>query len=645
MKYISSHVETNISNNINIISEKKILDGNLQNSNQNIESNNSINLGYSFRGYKWNLLEGDINTIHNLTENLEISEILARILVNRGINTVCDAYCYLNPKLRDIFPDPFTLKDMDKGVDRLIKAIKNNEKVIVFSDYDVDGATSGALIYRFFKQINFEVDVYVPNRNAEGYSLSTKVIQKFKDDGYNVIITVDCGSSAITPVKLARDLGIDVIILDHHIVSNEMPPALALINPRRPDDTSEYKMIAAVTVALIFVIGLRQELRRSKWFDNNKIEEPDIMPLLCLVALGTVCDVMPLNKLNRILVKSGLHFIRNRSNVGISTLMDMMMNNGVEKKISTHHLGFTIGPRINAGGRIDESRLGFELLSTDDEVKAKEIVEHMERLNNERRIKERITEEEVINQIEKLSLYKNSIIIVVGEDWPMGVLGILASRIKERYHKPCVISSIYDEKVIKGSCRSIIGIDIGTLFNKAKEDGLLIDGGGHPMAGGFSIDSKKIEEWKEYLYRETEKMERDNKNLIEESKKLDIDVILKASSLNNASIINIIEQAMPFGHGNPQPRFMLHKVKIIKTIVSKSGNVGSFIIDSDHKSNREYSVVRCVVFRGSENEFGRFLIQNEGAIVNMVGTVQESPKLPDKIDFILEDIGIMDNCH
>ncbi len=587
--------------------------------------------GTSARDYIWSISQPDDSKIIQIVQKLGISQTLATILINRNISTPEEASIFLDPKLRDLIPDPYDMKGVEEAVDRIILAINNHEKITIFGDYDVDGATSSALIHSFFRQISITTsEIYIPNRLSEGYGPNIETFQTLLISGTSLLITVDCGTTAFGPLNWAKDNGLDVIVIDHHLQDKELPPAVSIVNPNRNDDTFPYKNIAAVAVAFLVIIALRHKLRTLNWFDINNIIEPDLMELLDLVAIGTVCDVMPLTNINRAFVKHGLNFLTKRNNIGISALSDMLRING---PVQCYHLGYVIGPRINAGGRVDESALGAKLLTSTNYEDAMRIAKRLEVLNNERKLIETIAMEEAIKYIEENNIDNNSVILALGHDWHIGILGILASRLKERYHKPVIIISHMQSGIGKGSGRSIKGFDIGTAISNARNECILTAGGGHAMAGGFTLLAENIEIFYQYLL-EIFNNTFTKKNILEKAKELKIDAQISISAVNK-TLFDSIQKASPFGNGNEQPRFMISRVKVIKAHIMKNSHVSCFV--SDQISN---NTLRCVVFRGVGNKIGQVLLASVGKKISIVGTIHHSNIDINRYEFIIDDIAI-----
>jgi single-stranded-DNA-specific exonuclease len=589
----------------------------------------SLVFGKSVKLLSWRLAEADERLVVAFCQKLNIPEVLAIILVNRGIKSVEEAELFLNPKLRDFLPDPFTLIDMDKAAERIAAAVMNQEKVTIYGDYDVDGATSSALLKRFLSKVGLESEVYIPHRINEGYGPNTEAFKQLKEQGTDLVVTVDCGTVSFEPMHEAKQLGMDVIILDHHLSNEVLPEAYAIVNPNRFDENFPIKSIAAVGVVFLTIIAIRAKLREKKWFIEKEI---DLLQYLDLVALGTVCDVMHLVGLNRAFVAQGLKLIAARNNLGISTLVDIAQLTSVPQ---SYHLGYILGPRINAGGRVGEGDLGSELLATEEPHVAYNIAVKLERLNEERRTIEAQILEEAFAQIERDGSYSKPIIIVTGEGWHQGVLGILASRIKEKYSKPVAVISLVDG-VGKGSARSIPGIDLGTLLGIAKLEGLLIHGGGHAMAGGFTISQDKIVAFDKFLSDKLVNTE----SLFEKYREYFIDAVLTIPAVNG-KLIEVVNQAAPFGQANPQPKFLLRDVVITTVKVIGKANLMVIVADDKRLAGNANGTLKCIVFKALETAMGNVILNSIGHKVNIVGTIQPNYFDKDKADFIIEDISLV----
>lgn len=554
----------------------------------------------SCRKNQWRLLEGSAREVAYLTQRHNLPEVVARLLAQRKV-TAETADLFLKPTLKNLMPDPFHLKDMDMAVKRTLLALEHKEKIVIFGDYDVDGATASATLKRYFDAIGADASIYIPDRLAEGYGLNQQALEYLKAQGNTLVITVDCGTTSFESLEWARDNELDVIILDHHMSEEELPPATALVNPNRQDETSEYTYVCAAGLAFLFIAALQQKLRDTT--PESKL--PDLRSYLDLVALGTICDMVPLKGLNRAYVTQGLKVLRKGTNVGLKALMDV---SNVQEKPNTYHLGFLLGPRINAGGRIGQADLGAQLLSTDDPALAQTIAAELNDLNQERRAMEATITEEAFTQIKEKNLHKDSVICVASTEWHVGIVGIVSGRIKEHYNKPCFVIAIDEHSIGKGSGRSVPGFDLGALAHAARHEGLLINGGGHAMAAGITIESDKIDAFKDFLV--------ENIPAEDETSFLDIHGSVTVSGAS-VDLIESIDQLSPFGPSNPTPNFMLTNMRVTYADVVGQNHVRCTLESEDKKR------LSAIAFQAEETEVGKWLLANQKkAACHVVGTLQ-----------------------
>ena len=599
--------------------------GNLGLSNSEIDtSKNSVN-GKSFR-----IIESDDNLVMDIKDSLGLDYFLAKLLVNRGVKSVEDAKNFINPMIKNLIPDPFNLLDIEKAITRIIAAIKNNEKIVVFGDYDVDGATSSGILYKFFAALGIDIEVYIPNRFTEGYGPNLKAFKKFKESGVGLIITVDCGTQSFDEAIFAKENGMGLVIIDHHISGKEIPCADAVVNPNRLDESFEEKAIAAVGVTFLVLVAVNSRLRENLFFEEKSIDEPNLLDLLDLVALGTVCDIMPICGINRAFVRYGLKLLSSRKNLGIRALCNIL---SLDDRIESHHLGFVIGPRINAGGRVGKGNLGVSLLIESDYGKAIDIAKEIDLLNEERKVIEAEIIGKAISQIESTNIQDNTFVIAYGENWHHGVLGIIASRMRERYNRPAVIMSLQSDGTAKGSTRSIPGIDIGSIISSAKAEGILIDGGGHEMAGGFTVSKEKIQEFYKYLNNSVV----NPKQSLKKALVLDVDISLPISSIT-PDLVSKISVAAPFGNKNPQPRFLLNKVYVSHVTKLKNNHMMLVVKDTSH-DKRE---LKCLLYRLLETNLGQSLLSTYDKQVSLYGYLQFNKRFINHINFVIEDAIIFD---
>ena len=523
----------------------------------------------SVSGKNWIFKKFDHSDVIKYVEDFEITEIVAKLLSIRKKN-IDDVGQFLDPKIKNLLPNPLNLKDMKNAIDRTYNSILNGELIGIFGDYDVDGASSAAILTRYFQSINQKVTTYIPDRQTEGYGPNNIGFKNLINQKVQIIFTVDCGTLSFEPIDFAKKLNVDVIVLDHHQSDTKLPKACAIVNPNRYDDSSGLNYLCAAGVCFVFLVGLNTKLRNENWFKNNNISEPNILNFLDLVSLGTVCDVVPLIGLNRAIVKQGLKIIKKRSNLGLKTLNDLC---NIVSQPTTFDLGFKLGPRINAGGRVGKSSYGTELLISDDPVKVYKLAIDLDKSNKERQAIELLLSEQVNIEVKKY--HNHPVLVLSGNNWHEGVIGIVASRIKDKNNKPTILISV-DGQHGKGSARSVHGFDIGAQIIKAVQKGIVQKGGGHKMAGGFTIDTEKIDIFREYLIKNYEKVQIN----ILENENLYLDSIIAPSAINEDFYQNI-DSLGPFGAGNNEPRFVIENVKVIRSDIIKQNHIKSLLCGKD----------------------------------------------------------------
>ena len=576
----------------------------------------------SYTDSKWQVKTFDERQAELISQKFEVSNLIAKLFSIRNIS-IDDIASYLNPTLKDNMPDPNILMDMEKACERILVALKNNEKIAIFGDYDVDGSTSTSCLIKYFNLLGVEVVYHIPDRFTEGYGPNKEAFQKFIDQNINIIFTLDCGTLAYNEIKFAKDNNIDVIVIDHHQPEINLPEAYAMINPNRLDDTTNLGYLAAVGVTFMFIVGLNRKLRESKWFDNI-LKEPNIISLLDMVSLGTICDVVPLVGINRLLVQKGLEVFSKKPNIGLTALIDKA---NINNKISTYDLGFKLGPRINAGGRLGKSKHGTELLTCEDEAKAADIATELDNFNKERQTIEAHILKTAIDSLTSEQIDKK-IIFTYGQDWHEGVIGIIASRIKQKFKKPCIVFSAKNG-IAKGSGRSIKGIDLGNLIIAATQKGIVTQGGGHAMAAGLTLDEDKILLLQDFI----------EDRLDSNSIALDIDDTNHADSIINITAVNSelyddINKLGPFGSNNEEPNFIIKSTKI--TFIKEFGdNHIRCGLSSDIDKN-----VEGITFRCKNTPLGDAIMNNKGKLVSLYGKIKVNEwggrRIP---QFHIEDIG------
>ncbi|MCK0128514.1 single-stranded-DNA-specific exonuclease RecJ [Erythrobacter sp. F6033] len=561
-----------------------------------------VSQSLSGRAWLWRGGNMDLSDAQSLEH-----DILSQLLITRGVSED-DVGRHAAPTMRDFLPDPSEFRDMDQAAERLAKAIFDNEQVTIYGDYDVDGATSAALLVELLRGLGLEAGYYIPDRLLEGYGPSGEALVKLSEAGSSLIVTVDCGAMAHEALGMARDAGVDVIVVDHHKCSPELPPTAALVNPNRLDENdlaASHGHLAAVGVAFLLAIALVRTLRTKGFFEERK--EPNLMALLDLVALGTVADVAALHGLNRAFVAQGLKILTRRERIGMAALMDASR---LKRAPQASDLGFALGPRINAGGRIGESTLGVRLLTTNDPEEAREIAEQLSKLNEERRAIEAEVQEAAEAQL--LNQHNMAVHVISGDGWHPGVIGIVAGRIKEKTGKPSIVIANDSDGTGKGSGRSISGVDLGAAIIAAREEGLLVAGGGHAMAAGLTIQNEKLAAFAEFL--DTRLAKDVDRARTEQSMKLDLS--LTPGGLT-PDLVNTLETAGPYGVGWPAPRVAVGPVRIVKADIVGKDHLRIIASGEDGRS------FKGIAFRAAETEMAQTLLhRSKGRRFHLAGRVK-----------------------
>ncbi len=547
----------------------------------------------SLGGCVWCIKDCDERIANAIAQRFDLPDVVARILATRGFD-LDTVDTFLHPTLKQHLPNPFSLKDMGKAANRVAEAILKKEPIGLMGDYDVDGATSTAELKLYLENCGIKVLTFIPERE-DGYGPNAFKMREFKSAGCSVVLTLDCGTTAFDPIHEGTQQGLHVIILDHHNAEPELPNAYAVVNPKRLDEDINHPchFMAACGVVFLFIVALNKVLR-DKGFWNNQAE-PNLIQYLDLVAFGTVCDVVKLTGVNRLFVRSGLKQLSLGQNVGMKALARQI---NLEENANTYHLGYLMGPRINACGRVGKSDLGMKLLSSHDPIEATILAEELESLNALRRDIENDVYLKAIEQVESKPL-ETPFIVVAGENWHQGVVGIVAGRLKERYNLPVFALSIEGEDV-KGSSRSVTGLDIGTLIMNALDKGILTHGGGHPMAAGFSLKRNKMDEFKDYLTQTIK-----TNILAQQSNSLLADGVLNLNGVT-LNLVQSLEMLAPFGEGNPEPLFILKDVHITYTNLLKNGHISLGL------SNRNEYKMTAIAFRAADTEMGKAFLTTHG---------------------------------
>ena len=580
----------------------------------------------SVTGKNWILKKFDQEKIIYLKDNFSLDEITAKLLVLRNIKKE-DIKSFLNPSIKNFLPNPNTLLDMEKSSLRTLKAISNKEKIGVFGDYDVDGATSTALLGRYFDELKLNYEIYIPDRKTEGYGPSIKAFKQLIENNVKIIFTVDCGTLSFEAIDYAKKMNIDGIVLDHHQSEINLPNAYSVINPNRIDDKSNLQYLCAAGVAFMFLVSINKHLRLNDWFNRNLIEEPNLINYLDLVSLGTVCDVVPLIGLNRAIVKQGLKILKAKKNLGLKTLLDICK---IEVNPSIYHLGYILGPRINAGGRVGKCSHGANLLLNSDPKEVYRLATELNQYNNERKMLEKDLVEKIL--VKSQVNLKDPVLILEGKNWHEGIIGIVAARLKDKFNKPTIIISI-NGNVGKASARSIIGFDIGSAIIAATQEKILLKGGGHKMAGGFSINISNIEKFKQFIFRKFKKI---NESL-SEKKPLFLDSKIAPSAIN-LEFYDKVNVLSPFGSGNPEPRFIVEDLKPMNSKIVGDKHIKSVLIGPEGTS------LKTIAFNATDSELGAYLLKKNNKTFNIAGKLSLNEwKGQKNVEFIIDDISVNKN--
>lgn len=552
----------------------------------------------SLTGRRWRARGSDLATVEAFRRKFGLPEIAARLMAGRGV-PLDAAQTFLEPTLKALFPDPSSFADMDKAASLIEDAIVSGKPAAVLADYDVDGGSSAAQLVRYFRARGRTLKIYVPDRMKEGYGPSPLAFERLKADGVELVITVDCGAAAEAPLIRAASLGLDVIVLDHHLMSGPPPKAAAVVNPNRLDDRSGQGHLTAAGVVLVTLAAVNREARRRGSIGSNKL--PDLIQMLDLAAIGTVCDVAPLTGFNRAIVSQGLKILRNGRNIGLVSLAESAGRKG---GATVYDFGFILGPRINAGGRVGDASLATRLLSTEDANEARELAATLEALNQERRAREA----EMLAEAETEALAeaeKRNLVIVGSHRWHPGVIGIAAGRLKDRLMKPTIVlGGVSESEPAKGSGRSTPGVNLGAAVAAARQAGLLIDGGGHAAAAGLTLEWGKVEELKDFL---SEALRDEIANAAGEARMLSVDAVGAIGALD-LQLLDALERIGPYGQGHPEPLFALPDVAVSFAKLVKDEHV-RFTLE-DARGAR----IGGIAFRAMKSPIGEALMRREGAL-------------------------------
>ncbi len=559
---------------------------------------------------RWVMPDASLDDVALLCQRFDLPEIVARLLCQRGV-AFEQTESFLNPTLKNDFPNPFSLKGMGDMAEDAAIAVEEGKNFAIFGDFDVDGATSSAVMYRFLKALGREAQVYIPDRLSEGYGPNVDALQSIRDNGVDILFILDCGTTAFDVIEAGANMGLKIVIIDHHEAEDKLPACWHLINPKRKDDESGLSMLAAVGVTFLSCVAINNRLRDRGFYKDNGITEPNLRALLDVVALGTVCDMVPLLGVNRLFVRAGFATAQNAMNIGMQQLMSTA---SISAPLSTYDCGFILGPRINAGSRIHKSDLGAKLLCGDDAEECKNIAWTLHDCNDKRKAIQQEMEERAIALVEQRNMQDDPMILVADESFHPGLSGLVAGRLKEKYNKPCCVVTFAEDPSGRmegrGSGRSIAGVHIAQSFIDARGAGLLEKGGGHAMAGGFTVLPEKVEALHEYL----------KDHIIKQLNGQDVNVETQIDGVLTVRgvTVNLVEmlekQVGPFGKEFPEPVFMLENICIHKADIVGASHIRLMLSDWEGGTR-----IKAMAFRAVGTELGTALLSASGKKFNLIG--------------------------
>ncbi|MBK1697904.1 single-stranded-DNA-specific exonuclease RecJ [Rhodovibrio salinarum] len=575
----------------------------------------------SLSGKRWEARLSEDRLARLLAQRLNLPEVVGRVMAGRGV-TLEAAEGYLNPSLKTDLPNPDRFQDMRPAAERIADAVQDGEPIAVLADYDVDGATSAALLRRFLQALGHDCRIYIPDRIEEGYGPNPGAFDTLAGEGYQLVVTLDCGTTSYSALDHAAQEGQEVVVVDHHTAEPQLPACYALVNPNRLDDESGCGQLAAVGVTFMLTVAVNRTLRARGYY-GEAVREPDLRRWLDLVALGTVCDVVPLTGVNRALVTSGLKVLQQRRNVGLAALADVAR---LEETPGPFHLGFVLGPRVNAGGRIGRADLGAELLSTDMPGRAKELADQLEQLNRDRRELEQQVLEEARQQV-AATPPADGLVVAAGHGWHPGVIGIVASRLMEAYDRPSLVIALDDQGQGKGSGRSVRGVDLGGSVIAARQAGYLSAGGGHPMAAGLTVEAGKLNEARAFLE------ERLGRALAASGyvPALGFDGAVQPGGAT-LDLLRQLDKLGPYGTGNAEPRFAVPNVRIHGAQVVGENHVRCYLEGADGQR------LKAIAFRARDTDLGRALLDDRGVRLHIGGKLRvDQWGARERVQLIIDD--------
>jgi single-stranded-DNA-specific exonuclease len=567
----------------------------------------ALGVNSSFAGRVWRMRERD----DDAARALELSGYnagLSQLLASRGV-TKDSVGVFLEPRLRNLMPDPYSFAHMERAALRFAEAVERSETIAILGDYDVDGACAAALLLRFLHGVKRESLLYVPDRLTEGYGPSPAAVRSLRERGASLLVTVDCGAAAQDAMEAARDCGLDAVVLDHHAVETN-PPAFAHVNPNGPDDRSGITYVCAAGLTFLFLVAVQRVLREKGWFASQGIDESDLLNQLDIVALATIADVVPLIGINRAFVRQGLRKLERLERPGLAALARLA---SATPPFSAFHLGFIFGPRINAGGRVGRCDLGARLLATDDAAEADSLALELDRHNRERQA----IEAQILEAADAIALSQsdNPFLLVSGDFWHAGVVGIVAGRLKERHAKPALVAgfdSALAESVARGSARSVRGVDLGAIIRAARAAGILETGGGHAMAAGFSVRRTKLDAFAAFLTHHIEPQ----RGTIVLASELIADAMVSASGAN-LKLLDDIERAGPYGAGNPEPIFLMPDMLVVYAGIVGANHVRLRLVGRDGQG------IGAIAFRAAGTPLGDALLKARSSRIHVAGKLKQ----------------------
>lgn len=565
----------------------------------------------SLMGAQWTLPDPDLNAVSRIIQKHGVPELIARLLNGRAIPED-KIEAFLHPTFKHDFPSPFTLAGMEACAVDVAQAIMAGKRFAIFGDFDVDGATSSSVAYRFLKQCGIEAPIYIPERLTEGYGPNEDALRSLKAAGAEILLMLDCGTGAYETIKAGQAMGLQIVILDHHEAGGQLPPAWHVINPKRKDDTSGLDMLAAVGVTFFFCVAVNAKLREAGFYEGNERAEPDLRQWIDLVALGTVCDIVPLQGVNRLLVRQGFRAMDSLQNCGLRALTHVA---DIEPPFTPYHAGYILGPRVNAGSRVGKSDLGARLFTLEeaDSEEAGTIAWTLNDCNAQRKSMQKEMEDEALALVDQRGLASQPVIVLAKEGWHAGLTGLVAGRLKEHYGKPaCVIC--LEGGVGKGSGRSIAGVHIGAAFIDAMAQGVITKGGGHAMAGGFTVPEEQVEAFSAFVQDHV--LAQINGEM--PAVTYDIDSLVSVRGALDVQTVKTLQaQVGPFGAGFEEPLFMLKAVRLHSADIL--GDVHIKLLVSEAEGGPR---IKAMAFRAVGTPLGEAFIKNRQSLYDLIGTLK-----------------------